>query len=506
MRFFLLKKHYQNQLVAKAQKKYFFYFFCITLIVMHVAIWTVFPSFLRGNLPLDAIEGITWAKHIDFGYDKNPFFYPWIIAFTINYISNAEWAIYFLSQLSVVTCFISIWIIARNILTPVHALLSVILLESIQYYNIHTIDFSDNTLELGIWGLISLFFYKAIENNKWYSWLLFGVFSGIGIVTKYYTVILLTSILLFLLMYKENHKFFKNKFLYLGAICCLLIVLPNIIWLAKHDFSTLIYTASRASTSKSHLYFPAKFLFEQLQNLIIPFILLCCFKRSANFNYNNTHNTYLFFLGVAPLLLTLAVSLFFGLKLRAAWGQPLLSFWGIILIVLMQPQITKSGIIKFSILFSLLGTIVIGLYSSALLHPTKPKTANFPGKEISDKVTKVWHEKYNSSLKYTAGGRWLAGNIAYYSNDKPEVFIDYDKKKNTSVDHDNLKKHGAVFVWDLTKLNRRLEEPYEKVKERYPELLPPEKVQFAWQGNLNLEHAEILVAFLPPTPPSQPSP
>ena len=45
-----------------------------------------------------------------------------------------------------------------------YALISVLLLEGIQYYNFHAIDFNDNTLELGLVGLTIYFFYQALRH------------------------------------------------------------------------------------------------------------------------------------------------------------------------------------------------------------------------------------------------------------------------------------------------------------------------------------------------------
>ena len=44
-----------------------------------------------------------------------------------------------------------------------YALIALLLLEGIQYFNFHAIDFNDNTLELGLWGLTIYFFYQALR-------------------------------------------------------------------------------------------------------------------------------------------------------------------------------------------------------------------------------------------------------------------------------------------------------------------------------------------------------
>ena len=162
-------------------------------ISLHFVLWALVPAFIRYNLPLDSIEGTVWGHQLEWGYDKNPFLNAWLTAFATYLDGQSGWMVYFFSQISVAACFWAVWRLGRIILPPLYALISVLLLESVQYYNFHAIDFNDNTLELGLWSLTILCFYQALsaKTNKssLLSWAGVGLFAALGMMAKYLSLI-----------------------------------------------------------------------------------------------------------------------------------------------------------------------------------------------------------------------------------------------------------------------------------------------------------------------------
>lgn len=182
----------------------------------HVLCWTLAPFLLRYNLPLDSMEGTTWGHQLLLGYDKNPFMNAWLTALAIKISGTSAWAVYLFSQLSVGLCFWAVWKLGQRIFSPLYACVSVMLLEGVQYYHLHAFDFNDNTLELGLWAITIYFFYCALKDKKFWPWLLTGVFAALGVMTKYYTAMLLLPMILFLLIDRKNHSTFKSPFFILA--------------------------------------------------------------------------------------------------------------------------------------------------------------------------------------------------------------------------------------------------------------------------------------------------
>ena len=83
-------------------------FFVIFLFV-HVLIWTLIPTLVNSNLPLDTIEALAWVSDIQWGYSKHPPLSAWFSGLVFAIFSNQDWAYYFLSQLFVVLSFTIVW-------------------------------------------------------------------------------------------------------------------------------------------------------------------------------------------------------------------------------------------------------------------------------------------------------------------------------------------------------------------------------------------------------------
>jgi 4-amino-4-deoxy-L-arabinose transferase-like glycosyltransferase len=477
----------------------------LTFIFLHITAWTLAPTLIRFNLPMDSIEGALWGRQLEWGYDKNPFMNGWLTTLALKLDGHTGWGIYLFSQLSVAICFWSVWQLSKKIIPPIYALLAVLLLEGMQYYSFHAIDFNDNTLELSTWALTILFFYQALRTNKLYNWLLTGFFAALGMMTKYYIVMLFLPMILLLFTTQQGREQFKKPGLYLGLLVFLAMITPHIIWLFSHDFVTLDYAMGRVTSPPSwynHLFFPAQFAWQQFEVLLPALFLFSVlwmgkkpWSLEPRITINYFDKVFLFWVGMGPLLLTILVSAITGIKLRAGWGQPLFSLWGIILIVWLQPYLTPAKFYRFiTVVFCFLA-LTVTAYCIALVRADEPSSANYPGKKIAVLFTQNWHEKYHVPLKYVAGSRWLAGNIAFYSSDRPQVFIDWSHRISPWINEQKLKQEGAIFVWDLSEDQRV---PQDEVIKQFGKMSKPQLYEFVWLRNKNAPPIKIMVSFLPP--------
>lgn len=512
---------YQGQATIKpGYKRVVFLFLCT-----HLLLWTLAPILFRYNLPLDAIEGTIWGQQLEWGYDKNPYLNGWMSALAISLGGESGWMIYLFSQLCVVACMWAMYKLASKMLSEVHALLSVLLLECMQYFNFHAIDFNDNTLELGLWGLAIYYFYQStnpdlqiLNSSRKYSlqtargklnvyhWILTGVFAGLAMMAKYYTLALLAGMFLFLVSHQKNRKFFKTFPPYAGLIAFLLICTPHVVWLFSHDFITLKYVFLRGTSEKpdwtNHFIYPVQFFWQQMQ-VFLPALIACAvlligkkpFFSPRRIKLNCFDTSFLFYVAFAPLALTLLLCFILGIKLRAGWGMPLLSAWGIILIALVQPNITARKIKGFIVFIFVLLFAQVAAYSYSLLFPRDSNTAIFPGKNIAHAITNLWRDKYHTRLEYVGGSRWVGGNISFYSADHPRVYIELDRKKAPWIKLADLEKKGGVYVWEMSQWN---DLPTE-TRKKFEQFKDIQILTFPWPLNhAKLPPVKIGVVILPP--------
>jgi len=477
----------------------------IIFILFHLIGWTVIPALVRFNLPLDAIEGTIWGHQLEWGYDKNPYLNGWLTALATYLDGQSGWMIYLFSQLSVIIAFSVIYQLGKTMLSPIYGLISVLIMEGIQYYNIHSIDFNDNNLELSLWALCIYFFYQVTKISSYRAWILTGLFAALGLMAKYYTLVLIVPMAILLFRNSSYRKTLLTLPPYSGLLTFLAVIMPHLYWLTTHHYITITYVFQRADSPpriSNHFFFPAQFAIQQAQ-VFIPAVLLLGFLFIGKKPFLNkslspltsSDKQFLYYIGFGPFLLTLALSLLLGITLRAGWGMPLFTLWSIILITWVRPNVTWAKCYRLMACVIVLMGICFYAYRISIIDSPDPSSANFPGDQLAKIVTDKWRHTYHTPLSYVAGSRWLSGNIQFYSKDQPSVFIEWDIKRAPWINLHDLQKKGGVFIWEIS-ANEKLPD---EIRKKFPNLTQIETMELNWYRNTyHLPPTKIGIAFLPP--------
>jgi hypothetical protein len=100
----------------------------LTFLVLHAVVWTVLPALFFINLPLDLIEGLVYGREWQLGYDKLPPLPWWMLEATYR-LFGPDLFFYALSQLTVLATFALIWVMARQLVGPVGALVAILIID-----------------------------------------------------------------------------------------------------------------------------------------------------------------------------------------------------------------------------------------------------------------------------------------------------------------------------------------------------------------------------------------
>ena len=166
-------------------------------ILAHLIIWTAVPTITNKNLPLDVIEALAWGSNLDWGFNKHPpgsAFFPEMF---FQIFGAQDWAFYLLSQIFVVISFFYVFKLSNEIFKNIKlGLISVLLLESIYFFNFTTPEFNVNVCQLPFWSLTVYYSWKIYnaKNIKFFDCFLIGLFGAIGFLSKYLFLYLLLSI------------------------------------------------------------------------------------------------------------------------------------------------------------------------------------------------------------------------------------------------------------------------------------------------------------------------
>ena len=414
-------------------------------VTSHLIIWTIVPSITNNNLPLDTIEALAWGSNLDWGFNKHPPASAFFLEIFYLIFGSQDWVFYFLSQIFVIISFYFVFKFAQEILkNSLLSLISVLLLESIYFYNFTTPEFNVNVCQLPFWSLVVYYSWKVFnsKNIKFFDCFLVGLFGALGFLSKYLFAYLLLSIAIFFIysIYKKYLKKFDFKYLIALEVFIVLLI-PHFVWLYENNFITFTYGLARTGLESSdaiaHIKYPIIFLTKQI-GILIPFIFLSWLLiKKVNFkiNFKDKKLMFLIFINFLPIVLMFLTSFFTGSKIRTMWMTPFYLFFGVLSVYLFQSQINikKLRVFFFSFLFLFFLSPI--LYSYISISQTDKRT-DYLGKQIAKKVQLAWDQDFNDPIEFVIGDEWKAGNLSYHLKSRPtwEGFIN-DKILNDAKEY-----------------------------------------------------------------------
>lgn len=431
-------------------KRYFVYF-----VVIHLLLWTILPWIVNPNLPLDVIESSAWGQQFLLGTYKHPPMPSWWLGGLDIVTFHAGFGYALASQIAIAIAFWAVWDLGRRFVNPLTALVAVILLEAVPYYNFTSPEFNHNVLLLCFWALIVRSYYLAVTTSSVRHWLLFGVWAAGGMYSKYFTVVLLFTLIVFTFIHPVARQQLKNKGPYLAIVLSLLLFAPHFMWLVEHHFLPITYTESRLSESvvqKSMLSQAGKFTLTQF-GFLLPMLLIGLLLRNkqqtTKANITAFDRAFLHTIAFGPFIVTCLISISLKADLKDMWGMPLWNYIGLWFVVMFcgqLQQIKKSFVIVWAIWAVAIAVIFAVTTVGQPYFKSGIKRVQFPGKQMAAVIDQHWQDQFHTPLPYSIGETWVSGNLAYYAPSHPTIFTNNDPAISLWVNTEDVNSKGGVYL------------------------------------------------------------
>ena len=415
-------------------------------LIFHLSLWTLIPSISNVNLPLDTIEALAWGSNLDWGFNKHPPFSAFVVNFFYLIFGSNDFAYYLLSQIFVIISFTYVWKLSNEILEDkIYSLLSVLILSGIYFFNFTTPEFNVNISQLPFWALTVYFFWRGLNSKSKINWILFGIFSALGFLSKYLFIYILASLFIYFILNLKKYKRLIPNF-FLGIFTSLLIITPHLIWLYDNNFVTIFYGLSRSALNDSllinHLKNPIIFLIKQIIILLPFFIMFSIILKKFKFKLKLKNKKILFLISInlIPIFLMLITSILTGAKIRTMWMTPFYLFFGTLFFEVFKKNIDFNKIKKFYISFLFFFILSPSIYLGISITDETKRT-DYPGKEISRLVQNKWNENFTNEIKIVIGDEWSAGNLSYHLSSRPKWYNDLKSKTSEITD-----EQGVIYV------------------------------------------------------------
>jgi 4-amino-4-deoxy-L-arabinose transferase-like glycosyltransferase len=211
------------------------YIFIAYLFILVASSFTIIPY-------IDSYYYWLWSENLQLSYVDGPPLIAYVIKlFTMIFGNN----VFALNFIGVVVALISGYIvmqIARLLETKHRFAIALLWLTSYQVTTHRiitsvTYDCLVNLFEL----CIIMFTLKYFHTKKNYFIYLIGIFSGLALLSKYTSIILIMALIAFFLYQKELRIVFKQIHFYLAVLLCTIIFSPVLIWNYQHSWKSFIF-------------------------------------------------------------------------------------------------------------------------------------------------------------------------------------------------------------------------------------------------------------------------
>ncbi len=446
-------------------------------LALHAAVWTLLPTLLYANLPLDLIEALMYGREWQLGYDKLPPL-PWWLAEVAYRLTGHDFSFYLLAQIAVVGAFALIYAAALPLVGGVGALVSVLIVDGLHYLNYTSAKFNHDVIQLPFWALAAYALHRGLRRGRMLDWVLLGIGVGVSLWAKYFVAVLVAPMVVFALVDRDARKVLLTPRPYIAAAVALVVASPHLIWLVQNDFLPFAYAEHRAVLPRGwydHLWHPFKFAVSQLF-FLVPSLLIAAplfwpvaspARPGEGFDYRIVS-----WLAFGPFVTVLLMGLVSGRGAVAMWGYPLWLFLG--LWIVMTAQRALEGplprvLLTWAIVFTALALAFVVNYALLPRFDHRYRAVFFPGASLGQQIEEKFTAAMGRPPAYVIGSMWDGGNVEHYAASHPRTLVDGRPERAPWIDLSDLKAKGAVVVWTDGDSNQ--------VPEQYRAVAPNAQVQ-----------------------------
>ncbi|MBD2815031.1 glycosyltransferase family 39 protein [Xenorhabdus sp. Flor] len=472
------------------------YLWCIGYAVL----WIIASYSLDPTVPYDAVEALNWGMNGEWGSPKNPWLVGTVMlpAIYISHISlSFYW--YFTHFVAIAIGMLGVWRLAFRLTGKSElAWLAMLTLNLSGIINFDIIPYNDNYLLVMLWPWSLLFFLKAIDDHpKW--WLAFALATGLATMGKYSSLAIVGSVFLLSLFAPKVRRHYREPLFYLAIALWLILILPNVWWLAHNDFSAFKWVDSQIEHGFN--LHTTRAVFSVFYPLIIVGVIIYLSGGKIGWPKQQS-NRLVNIVILLPLLIIYAWFSFNQGGRMTEWLQPFMAVAPALLVgsITVLPHKSLPGTLRGLALFGVL--VLIG-YTSVMLANVRGAGEKFEGiKTFTRQLDQRWNELYPTPLHYV-GGEYLHQWLTFYSHYRPQTIQPWEIGNgappniyNRHIKESDIVKYGALLVGKRG--TDCSQENFQQTLTTWPELTISHKEEFRFQAQPSAEPKIVCIGFAAP--------
>jgi len=432
----------------------------LALLAGHVLVWTWVGVAGRSNLdgPGDMAEAYVWGQSFEWGYYKHPPLSAWIAGAWFSVVPEGHFGYALLAAVNGAVGLAGLGRLARRLLPADWALLCVAAAALTPGLTTLGMRFNANAVLVSTWPWAAACFVAMMQDGRRRDAVLCGLACALAMLGKYYSAVLLASLLVCGLMVPAWRSRFASIVPWLAVATMLLCLLPHASWLLVQHDGPIQYARAAASESPSAaalraLHFGlAQWLFPTLAFGLLALAVdrerRAAAVLAALTSLARPRREAVWLLAVLPIIATMIATLLTGARTASVWGLPIAG--GVSLLALSRARGTGAridlrraarGLCAVWVLVVLLAPL-LWLYSARL----GARAASEPREELAGAVDALWRAEFGGALPWVTGTRALAASVAFYADSHPRYWSLWNAGETPWVETGRVFADGGVVI------------------------------------------------------------
>jgi 4-amino-4-deoxy-L-arabinose transferase-like glycosyltransferase len=422
--------------------------------------WTSFASITMADRALhwDVLEAYAWGKEFQLGYNQHPPFWAWLAGLWFLVFPHEDVCFHLLEALNAALGLLGAWRLIGLFATGPARHAAALLLVTTPCYTFLSFKYNADTIFLSLWPWTLFFFIISLDNMKLRDAMLFGLFAGLSMLSKYYSIILLMSCAMSLVFHPNGRKYLLSPLPWIAGVIFAALVLPHAIWSLTAAAPPAAY--AMGLTGKGWLFsisYAGGFLRDSVANFSgVAAIIFVSWRASRSGDVSaaadpmpQSRRRFLAVLVLSPILLTVMFALCFQLKIKAIMA---VGTFPLMPLFLMQfaPRLDGRHCFRLAGIAAIAVTAIAAatapLTRSIIARKSDGPTFEGPRRELAQRVTSLWHDETHTPLRFAGAEARYAFGLSFYSEDRPSAFVNLSYAMSGWVTPAKLKQYGLLIA------------------------------------------------------------
>lgn len=380
------------------------------------------------------------------GLWKHPPLLPWLFRATFSVLPVHENTIALLAALNITLAAWAVWRIARMCLDEHRAALALAFYALSPFVSIFALKLNHNAILVSLWPLTVLAFLNAMRSPTALRGAVFGAALALAMLAKYYSALLAAACLAAALASEDRGRLFRSPAPYAATVAMLVVLAPNLWWLAEHGMQPVNYALNPVKNSRLRALDFAVNALVLLGPTLAAFALARRGNRpSESAPFRSPFDRELLIISIVPFVLTVALTFAFKLRGATSWAMPIFSLVPVLIAARLPPPSGEGiarGLRALPVVLALLVPVAYG--SQLALVKAHSESPAEPRAEIVHAAKRLWRSGGGARLVHVAGDTRLVSEATLSHPEHPVGFPQFAAEYAPWIDQEALADAGFV--------------------------------------------------------------